>query len=209
MQSPAPMFAGIDSLIGILIFVFIAAALSWLQKKQTEGQEDQETPSPFPRQPRSPGAPSPPRGQPQAPRPQSWEEELKRLLEGRVEEAPPPPPPILVQRPSARSPLPPPLPQAARPAFPSAERSPVDVEFKPLPGLTTSVQAYQEASTLQEKVQQHLRQVTRKPVGTTQVLHRAASPEATRAIGLVRDPQAVRSAILASVVLGPPRAFTD
>jgi hypothetical protein len=195
------MFAGIESLIGLLVFVVISVLASWLQKKQ---QSQQEPPSLPPRRPRGQSTPPPRHPQP-APQPVSWEEELKRLLEGQTAEPPPPPPPPIVV--PHRQPAPPPsLPrESAHPI----EHSPVEVTFKALPGLTESTLAYAEASTLEEKVQQHLRDVTRRPVAMTHVQHKASSREAAEALNLVRNPKSVRSAILASIILGPPRALAE
>jgi hypothetical protein len=199
------MFAGIDSLIGLLIFVLISVLASWLQKKQ---RTEEQAPPTLPRRPRAQGAPAPGREEP-ARQKVDWEEELKRLLEGEPAEPPPPPPPPIVVVSQPRQPAPPPLLRQAETVPTSPEHSPVEVTFTPLPGLTESAQAYAEASTLEEKVQQHLRQVTQKPVAMTHVQHREPSRAAQDALTLLRDRRSVRSAVMASVVLGPPRALAD
>jgi hypothetical protein len=205
------MLARIDSLLGALIFLAIIMAVSWLQKKQQEQEQDHDTPPLPPRpRPRTPGQPSPGPRPAEPPRPLSWEEELKHLLEGTRPQPPPPPPPVITQNrmptPSAPPALPPPRRAPAGPPAP-AERNPVEVTFAALPGLSESDQAYQEASHLDLKVQHHLREVTQKRVGTTRVVHRAASREASGAVNLVRQRDSIRSAILASVILGPPRGL--
>ncbi len=214
------MLAGIESLIGLLIFVAISILASWLQKKQRQQGQDMPAPPP-PRRPRGAGVPVPaPAPPPQ--KPLSWEEELKKLLEGHLpqEEAPTaPPPPIVIQVPR---PLPPPLPATPAPethAHKSVfdvveEKNPADISvepaFRPLPQLTESAQAYHQASHLDDKVQAHLREVTQRPVGLTQVQHRTAgTPEGSAALALLRNPKSIRSALLASIILGPPRSLSD
>ncbi len=204
----APMFAGIDSLLGLLIFVIISLLAGWLQKKQRRGQEEEpeETPWPPPKR-RSQGAPPPlPRPEQQ---PMSWEEELKRLLDGQPASPPPPPPPPVVVRSEPAYPTPPPLPEEFSESTYTAQRSPVEVSFKPLAGLTESPQAYEKAASLEEKVQQHLRDVTTHRVGTTQVARKPLSANAREAVALVRKPDSLRSAVLASIILGPPRSLSE
>jgi hypothetical protein len=205
------MFAAIDNWIILLIFAAVSMVVSWLQKRQRQGQDEEETPSAPPnRRPDTVPSPAPPPGRP-APKPLSWEEELRRLLEGQTAEppsAPPPPPPIPTQarRPAVPPPMPAPEPKVRSHAY---EHSPVEVAFTPLQGLTESTQAIDEAVTLEERVRLHLRQVTQKPVGTTQVRHLPASANAAQLHALIRDPKSVRTAVLASIVLGPPRALAE
>jgi hypothetical protein len=215
------MFAAIDSLIGLLIFVLISVVAGWLQKKQRKEQEEQG-PAPPPR-PRPTGAPMPPPGQHSTPKPLSWEEELKRLLEGNLPESEPPPappPPIVVQRPHRAPPppipaAPPPLPQHThKSVFDVVEESnPAEVSvepvFHPLPDLSESLLAHQRASQLEQQVQEHLRLVTQHPVRSAGLPHRAATPEATAALSLLRSPKSARTAVLAALILGPPRALSD
>jgi hypothetical protein len=142
----------------------------------------------------------------------SWEEELKRLLEGKTAEpppSPPVPPPILVQRPRPAPPPPVSIPEEFSESTYSREHSPVEVTFKPLPTLTESVHTIQEATSLEQKVQQHLREATEKPVQMTKVEHKASTREAVEVRAMVRNPKSLRSALVASVILGPPRALAD
>ncbi len=212
------IFAGVDSLIGLLIFVAISILASWLQKKQK--QQGEETPPPPPlRRPRGIGTP-PPASAPAPQKPLSWEEELKRLLEGQVPQEQPArlPPPIVIQVPR---PAPPPLPTAPAPEHTHRsvfdvveEKNPAEVSveatFHALPQLSESVLTQQQAGLLERKVEAHLREVTQRPVGSTSVQHRiATTPEASAALALVRNPKSVRSALLASIILGPPRSLSD
>lgn len=205
------MFAGIESLLGVLIFILISVLASWLQKKQRQEHEEGGPSGPT-RKPAGRTGPTP-ATTPGRPEPEqlSWEEELKRLLGGTLETpAPPPPPPPVLTRPrQPERPAPPPLVHETTPGPVLPEHNPVEVSFKALPTLTESVHAYQEASGLDDKVKLHLSEVTRKRVGLTSVHHRPSSREATEAMALVRNPTSVRSAVLASIILGPPRSLAE
>lgn len=210
------MLAGVDSLVGLIIFAVITMIASWLKKKQGEGTDDSSAPPP--RRSRTMDMPAPPPLDEPA-QPVSWEAELRRLLQGETAETPTAPPPPVVYE--ARRPAPPQFPQAEPPPLPEhrdvfeviEEPNPMNVDvqprFQPLPTLTESVQAYQQASQLDRKVQDHLREVTQRPVGSTGVLRKGATPEATAALALVRSRHSVRAALLASVILGPPKALAE
>ena len=213
------MFAAIEfKLLILIVFVIISALSSWLKKKQGGEQEEGEPTSPT-RRPRSASAPPPPA--PPAGKPVSWEEELRRLLQGEIPGTQPaPPPPIVIQQP--RHPAPPPIAESAPPPLRHVhksvfdvieERSPMDVDVQPsfhaLPALTESVQAYQQASHLDQEVERHLREVTQRPIGLTTVHRKGVTPEASAALALVRNPKSMRTAILASIIIGPPRALAE
>ena len=213
------MLGAIDNLFGLLIFVLISIVASWLQRKKGGGDENPMPAPPRPR--RRPTATPSPRSPSPAPAEStelSWEEELRRLLQSDTEEAklPPSPPPIVVQVPHR---TPPPIPAETvehkhKSVFEVAEvRNPTDVEVTPkfhaFAGLHESDQAYAQASQLDHTVQAHLCQVTDHRVGSTHVQHRVPRAEATRALGLMRDRNSLRAAMLASVILGPPRALSD
>src|SRR5262245_44771016 len=90
----------------------------WWKARQDKVQSD-DTSEPWPGQ-RPPGSPQPrpPSAPPRQSGPVSWEEELRRLLEGTTDRParPAPPPPVVVSRPAvAPPPLPVPRP-VARPA---------------------------------------------------------------------------------------------
>jgi hypothetical protein len=212
------MFAAIDTVIGLLVFFAIAAVSSWLKKRQ---RGDHET-GPAPPPPRRPGS-----------KPAGWEEELRRLLEGDEPTSPPPMPP----RPPPVPTVPAPKrvftpPKAVTPAE-EMERG-LAVE---LPTLTQSAQSYQRASQLEQQVEQfmqrraalstsaaaferasqldvkvseHLRQVVEQTPTPARVPGRrlwVRSPDAAQAVALLRHPPSLRSALLASVILGPPKAL--
>ncbi len=192
------MVAAIGGFFGLVVFIIIAIIASLLKKKQ----DREEAPPPFT-----------PRGQPPSPPPaRSWEEELRRVLEGTVLQppvmTPPPPPRPVVGR------MPPPAPffeldsDAGRMAVDLPAPPPfVAPVFHQLPGLVESKTRYAGASSLQGRVARHMAAVSLHRVGTT-TAHRAEIPAATCAVARsLRTPAGVRSAIIASIILGPPRAL--
>ena len=209
-----PLFAAIEIKLILVVGFLIASAISQWMKKRKGAEEGQDTPAPLPH-PRRVGGP-PPVHQPET-KPVSWEEELRRLLQGEPAEPAPAPPPIVVHEtrrvPPPILPRPEPAPRHRSVFEVEDQPSPMDVDvqpkFQPLPELTESVQAYQQASQLDRKVEAHLREVTQRPVGSTSVQHQGTTPEARAALALLRNPQSARTAILASLILGPPRALAD
>ena len=214
-----PLFAAIEIKLILMVGFLVASAISsWMKKrKETEGHQDLPAPAPRPRH-----ASVPPPVQSEQ-KQVSWEEELRRLLQGEQAEPAPVPPPIIVHE--TRRTVPPPLvrpepepePEPVhrhRSVFEVEEQpSPMDVDvqprFQPLPELTESVQAYQQASQLDHTVEAHLRSVTQRPVGSTSVQHKGIAPEAAVAVAMLRNPRSARTAILTSLILGPPRALAD
>jgi hypothetical protein len=142
-----------------------------------------------------------------------WEEELRRTLEQR--QAPAAPPPMIHQLP----------PREVRPVYRHVHEDPTAVEephiqvalpvpppfvehvFRPLPGLTESTQRYAQAATLEERVQKHMQSVSGHRVGTTSVHHAELTPEIRTLVDSFKTAKGTRAAILASIILGPPRAF--
>jgi hypothetical protein len=197
--------AGIASLIWLVVFVVIAVVSSFFKKK-SESEETWELPPEL--KPRRDELP--PLQRPAASR---WEEELRRTLQQHP--APAAPPPIV-------QPLP---PREVRPVYrhvhedPTAEEAPhiqvalpvpppfTEHVFQPLPGLMESTQRYAQAATLEERVQKHMQSVSGQRVGTTSVQHTELAPEVRGLVDSFRNPKGARSAILASIILGPPRAF--
>ncbi len=194
------MLAAISGLIGLIIFIAIAIISSLFKRKEEEFELPPEL---KPRRDKPP--PSPPHQQPSPAR--TWEQELRQLLENR-----PAPPPIV------RAKTPPSPPRIVRAvssataeshiqvALP-APRTNVEPAFQTLPGLTQSDARYADAASLQQRVTQHLADVTRHRVGTTVVTRREATAEARDVALALHNRQSVRRAIVAAIVLGPPRAL--
>jgi len=202
-----------EKLIFIAVVVVLSLLHAWWKKKQ-EANEDES--NPWPGYPPRHRPKIPPAGQPTPP-PQpkaaSWEEELRRLLQG-DEPARPAPPPVVVQQPH---PAPPPLPRAAAPRPVLAPRPILVEQADPdmekglpvqMPTLAQSAQAYLRASQLGSKVAQHMQRVDQL-VTTHQKLDlkKEVSPAIRQAIGLVRHRQSQRAAIIAGIILGPPKAM--
>lgn len=213
----------------VLAIVIISAITSWWQNRnKKEGQaepwggEDNENYRPHPQ---AGGA-----GTPNPNQPLNWEEELKRLLEGKppldnTAGTPPPPPPIV------RRMEPPPLPEpAARESqstpeedLPSRESSSPwsDATYdslpeptKPLATLEESTQAYQRIAQFHENVAAHMHRVDAQvekhghPVVAAKPARRASgSADARAVVGLLRQPAAARQAVIASLILAPPKAM--
>ena len=210
-----------------LIFLAIAFVIYLLHewwKARNNRLEEGEPPS-WPGQP-----PRPPTGTPAPPaRTASWEEELRRLLEGESSRAPQPPPPpspaapppLRAERP-ATPPTPIQRPLASRPAMPPARARPATAPFPgagedpdmqrglpvQLPGLDQSAQAYQRASRLEDRVAEQLRRVHDQVTSHKKMeVRKETSPEVRQALGMLRVRSSQRAAIIAAVVLGPPRAL--
>ena len=151
--------------------------------------------------------------QPPAPRPArktDWEEELRRVL-GDVRSPPPAPPPVIVyHEPRATPPLPAPTP-VARLALPRAVTMRVEAKEPvavPVPGFAQSIEAYQRASQLDVKMAEHLSQIAEQVrTHAVEQKEKASAAEIVQGISFVRDPQSIRSALVASVILGQPRGL--
>lgn len=224
-----PVFAAsLESLIVFVVILAISALGNWLKTRKGQGAEgpgDQETPGPLPRRP---GAPA--RGPTEtgpAPEPVfDLERELRRMF-GQEPDAPPtPPPPVLAPKPVAPPASPPrrtareiregldeeyvPLTLPETTHFPKTARA-LDQAGSPafeLAQLEESRTAYQRASSLESAVQTKLDAV--RPGGTHALDPEfarsvARSAELAQVLSSLRHPRTARQAILASVILGPPR----
>ena len=176
-------------------------ATPWLPPMRKGDQAERDRPAP-------PSLPQPPTEPPR-----SWEEELRRLL-GDEPAQPPPPPVIVYQQPA---PVPPPLPVPTRsrsrppPATMSLEEDSMAVGLPVLmPSLSQSAEALRRASQLEAAVAQRLRKVDEQLVSHGRVVQLfQAPPEIRQAIALLRNRSSQRAAIVASVVLGPPKALGE
>ncbi len=130
---------------------------------------------------------------------QSWEEELRRMLEEKPKTVAPP-----VLAPTAYRPA------TLRPSA-TANRQEEGPASPALAHLTQSATVYERASMLHERVAAHLHQVDERTE-----LHRPAVPivhtkkrsaEAHAAVTLLRNPAHARQAIIASLILGPPKSL--
>jgi hypothetical protein len=205
-----------EALLTILFLAGAAIVHSWLKKKQEKEADTWLDDTRSPDDERH----SPSRRAPAQPRPQptNWEEELRRFLEGeRSPPAAPPqspaPPPLIRPEPVVtRIPAPSPPPLVFQPASrPAAFEQSDEGEGLPIhmPELSEAARAFERASQIEAKVGEQLRQATR-----TLITHRPALQgtsarrvAASDALVLFKHPQSLKAAIVASVVLGPPRAL--
>lgn len=224
-------FAAIDNIWVMLAIVVISAISSWLQnrnKKAEEpppwGGEDDEA---YQQQRSGSGSSAPPNPN----QPLNWEEELKRLLEGKppldgtagTPQPPPPPPPPIIRR------TPPPVPEpisgetqevestaSRESSSPWQERAldSLPEPSKPLVTLGDSAHSYKRATQLHESVAARMRQVGEqtekhgKPlVAPAPLTGRPVSADAQKVTTLLRHPATARQVLLASFVLAPPKAL--
>jgi len=224
-----------DSLLTLLVFLLISGAAALLKRRQRTNEPESLREPPPPSHGPVPGVPpaSAPRPAPTS----SWEEELRRLLEGETPVPPPAlpqPPPIQPQRlPPAPRPVPPPLPRpvvitprsAPPPPLPTKPGgraqpkvvtvTPVDESAGGAPGrlatMAESAAALQRANRLHDGVARHLEQVDAQTehhlVKTPTSRRRSVSPELTQAVSLTRRPRSARQAVVAALILGPPKAL--
>lgn len=190
-----------EQVLIVLAIVVISMLHSWWKKRN--GESDEEA-APWPT--------TPPRRPPVAPPSQAanWEDELRRLLQGE-EPARPAPPPVVAQQ------APPPLPRTFAPRPQAAPRPALVVNFDgemetglpvQMSSLEHSAQAFLRTSNIEAKVAAHMQRSDQQVAAHPKFeLKREASPEVRQAVSLVRNRQSQRAAILASIILGPPKAM--
>jgi hypothetical protein len=77
-----------------------------------------------------------------------------------------------------------------------------------MPGLEQSSRAYQRASRLEDRVAEQLRRVhDQVTIHKQTATRKEAAPAVRQALGLLRGRTSQRAAIVAAVILGPPRAL--
>jgi cytoskeletal protein RodZ len=236
-----PLLGASDPLISLVVFVLFvvgSALLNWFKRRQQEAEAQREQVE----RARRTGTPvatestaeeavewdSAPAETTANPKARSWEEELKRLLEGDFAnppptsrpEAPAPPPVVIVQP----RPQPPPLPRAPEPVLAplppvfsrggQTEDSPSHEEHEGtghLATLTQSAQAYDRASHLSNLVAAKLAAMDSKtaflPPETKAVRRAVRSTEMINVLKQLRSPASARQVILAQTVLGTPKAL--
>jgi hypothetical protein len=189
------------------MLILLSAVSNWLKRRaQPEESElwpDEPEPGdqlPRPRRDLPPGEP--------APRPvrSSWEEELRRLLEGesprRPESRPAPtPPPVrpVVIAPSRQAPTTPPIVTAAIPAARTQTIGQTAV------ALGRAREAQRRAA---DQLRQAQTRIGGRPLLSAMERRQDRAEELRQARAWFRSPQAARQAVIASVILGPPRAVT-
>ncbi len=198
-----------EKVIFLIAIVVISMIHSWWKKRN--GQSDEDA-APWPTAPPRRPPTVPPQNRP-ASAPQSkaanWEDELRRLLQGE-ESARPVPPPVVQQSPPAlpRAIIPQPKP-APLPATVSQSDPDMDTGWnRQAPSLLQTAQAFLHGSIPEKEVARHMQQA-HPHVATHQTLSlkKQESPEVRQAVALVRNRQSQRAAIIAGIILGPPKAM--
>ncbi len=193
-----------DTFITLLVFAAIAGISALLRKRQEkEAREEQQR-----EEQGAPGAPVPPR-RPAA----SWEEQMRRLLTGEEPAPPHPAPPPIPSRPPG--PEPGRLPSPTPPIIPMPKSVPqtrrnVMEEARALQTslLAQAEETYRRTAEMARQTPDRLRQPIRRPV-TPPAVGKLRFTEAELAVNLLRDRISIRAVVLASVILGPPKAFGE
>jgi len=231
-----PSFAASwESLLVFLVIVLLSGLSNWLKQRQEKRQqaEGQEKRGLAPGEPAVP----PPLHPPREPEAADWEKELRRLFGEEPEPPPPPPrpvaPPPLV-RPSPVFPSGPPEPILPRtfkgPAMepesaPRPIARPLGTPLAPVPEALEAEEQPEFVWTAPAELASathggiHAREaaVVRPQGGlisaehvlpaTTRARERHTSREIARVRAQLRQPRTAREVILATVMLGPPRAL--
>lgn len=217
-------FAFTDNPWIILAVVVISAISSWVQSRNKKSEqaepwsgEDDESYKPY-RNPSGAQAPNPNQ-------PLDWEEELKRLLEGKppldsTAGTPPPlpPPPPPVPEPIAReSEIPPEENLASRESSSPWSNTSYDSlpePTKPLATFEESTQAYQRVAHFHENVAAHMHRAGAQvekhghPVVAAKPARRVTSSADARAVvAQLSQPATARQAVIASLILAPPKGL--
>ena len=211
------------TLVQFLIVAVIAITsgiFNWMKKQRAAKERETETwtqPTPSP-------APPPSRAS-------NWEEEMRRMLGGEEPVAPAAPPVIL-----ARPAPPPPPPPVVRQTVVAVEEEGPDLELPALTEASTvyqkaselnervaqfmhgvsgklgqldeSVSAYERAAQLDVQVPRQMRETITHATTVTTSAHRAArNPLTAPIVAMFRTRATARQAIVASLILGPPKAL--
>lgn len=200
-----------EQIIFLVAIAVISLLHSWWKKRNGEVEGEEAPPASWPGQPARPPAGTPPPAQ--RPAAGNWEDELRRLLQGDESEPVRRPPPVVEQ------PSPPLLPQPAarrpriapRPVAVAELDGDSDVGLPVrMPSLEQSAQAFLRASQLEQRVADHMRGVDAQVTAHVATVQRkASSPAVHQAVALVRDRQSQRAALMAGIILGPPKALEN
>ena len=208
-----------EKLIVLAVILLGSAISSYFQNKKKREEEELER--------RSPGT-SPRAGESPIPhRPKTgrdWQEDLRRILQGRSEQPPshaqtvPPRPPQAVPSrgpiiPPARQTTPPPIVRTKiiLPTTPKAPAEPSEGDLNFPSPLKQSATAYDRASQLSGRVESRMEAIDsqtdrHKP---TAIAARATRSGATIVKRLTRNRESLREAFIASLVFAPPVGLRD
>ncbi len=85
----------------------------------------------------------------------------------------------------------------------------IQVTSEQLAPLRESQQAYQRASQLDKSVSARIDTVSGQRVANTSVVRRSVAPEITEMVSFFKSARTARQAVVAAVVLGPPRSLDE
>lgn len=184
------------------VIIIVASIIQSVTRKREETDEQQGKP----RKPRRGLLDELPPGE------MDWQEQLRRMLEGRTAPEPPkqsPPAPAPLPKPEVYREAPAtrgPQPFMTRPVVIDSENDLETATFTDQ--LVESQSSYQRASTLQEQVGRRMARVGEQTGHThseTPLPRSQVGPNWGKAAGLLRTRENLRATILASVILGRPR----
>ena len=191
-----------EKLIFLLLVVIGSAISTYFQNKKKREEEELEGRSPTPRKPSSePPVPHWPKTG------RDWQDELRRVLQGKVEQPQPPP------QKQTSAPTPPPVIRTKIILAPSpkaqVERSEGDIRF-PSP-FTQSTTAYARAAQLTGRVESRLAAIDAQTEKhrPAQVTRRPGSLSGTVLRRWTRSRQSLREAFIASLIFSPPAALSQ
>lgn len=219
-----PLFASLESILVFVAIVLISALSNWLKQRQerkqaeARGETVPDGASPAPRPLFGDGEDEDvPPARPVT-KPLDWQEELRRMLEG---DTPRPTPPVTPPPLPRQTPMPvfdeeiptrpaPVLTAPARTVVVSSQETPA---ARPLPmgrlqeSATAFLRGTQVMGMAEARPQSVIGQVAAARPAAPMVVVGRSNEAALRLRSLLRDPVTVRQAVVASVVLGPPRAL--
>jgi hypothetical protein len=193
-----------EQVVIIAIIIGISALHAWWKKRQGEGEDASDT-GPMPPPAGRPNDPSPGRSQRPASPAANWEGELRRLLQGedpsRPSRPPPPLPTVVASRPAP----------VRRP--PQVTHSDPDMDIgisMPMGMFAHSGYGGSSASDRESRVAEPMQHVPQQlTLRSKMELRKEVAPEIRQGIGLIHDRQSQRAAIIAGILLGPPKALEN
>jgi hypothetical protein len=183
---------GIEQIV-IVIAVVLFSIISNLIQNKKKGGPQSGTPRRRPSEPPVPHWPSP----------NQWQEEVRRLLERGETTRRPPPLVASIPSPQEQTPQAPPIRASSR------RQSAEEETLSPASPLRASVTAYTRAAQLDREVGERL-QVIEKETEQAKPARIAAAPLPMGAREFrrwTRSPEAARSALIASLIFGKPKAL--
>lgn len=223
--------ANVEGAIILLVLWLLSALFNWIKRRAEEKQSGAPAPAP----PRPGEHPAPATAPATAAK--TWEEELKRLLEGESPVVTPsPPPPVITPPPPVLAPgratttrraaaVEPPSEEGGLPSRPvatlrkseAAHRQGSTIgrragaRLQQAQSFASAEAAFSSASQLHERVAARMRHVVdhTREVSSSPLEIRRHHVAATATLALLQSPQSARQAIVTALVLAPPKALEN